>query len=87
MKAKSFKVVNDGLKHRISAKSEKLRCYRARRNQYGQKNFSDATKKHCIKSYVEKKDQRKFHLIQKKQKNFGVNYETIQFHVKRMLNG
>ena len=67
--SKRFKVVNDGLKHRISAKSEKLRCYRTRRNQYRQKNFSDATKKHCIESYVEKKNLRKFHLIQKKGKN------------------
>ena len=34
MKAKCFKVVVEELKQRISAKSEKLRCYCARDNQY-----------------------------------------------------
>ena len=37
MKAKGFKVVIEELKQRISAKSEKLRCYCARDNQYRQK--------------------------------------------------
>ena len=46
IKAKGFKVVIEKLKQRISAKSERLRCYRIQ----GKTNFSDVTKKHCIKS-------------------------------------
>ena len=34
MKTKGFKVVNDEMKQRIYAKSDKLRCYPARDNQY-----------------------------------------------------
>ena len=36
MKAKGFKTITEELKQRISAKSEKLRFYRARDNQYMQ---------------------------------------------------
>ena len=36
MKAKGFKLVIEELKQRISAKSEKLRYYRTRDNQYRQ---------------------------------------------------
>ena len=50
IKAKGFKALIEELKQRIFAKSEKLRRYRARGNQYKKKNFFDATKKHCIKS-------------------------------------
>ena len=40
MKTKGFKVVIEELKQRISAKSEKLRFYRARDNQYMQNKLS-----------------------------------------------
>ena len=39
VKAKGFTVVNEELKQRVSAKSQKLRCYRKRGNQYRQNNF------------------------------------------------
>ena len=45
MKAKGFKVVTEELKQRISAKSEKLRCYRARGNQYRQNKLSQCNQK------------------------------------------
>ena len=45
MKAKGFKVVIEELKQRISAKSEKLRCYRARDNQYRQNKLSQCNQK------------------------------------------
>ena len=76
-----FKVVIEELKQRISARSEKLRCYHARANQYRQ-NFSDATEKHCTKSYIEKKDLRKFHPVPKKQMVSGVNCGTVLSEIK-----
>ena len=39
IKAKGFTVVNEELKQKVSAKSQKLRCYRKRGNQYRQNNF------------------------------------------------
>ena len=45
MKAKGFKVLIEELKQRISAKSEKLRCYRARDNQYRQNEISQCNQK------------------------------------------
>ena len=46
IKIKGFKVIIGEQKQRFSAKSEKLRRYRARVNQYNtvKTNFSDATK-------------------------------------------
>ena len=45
MKAKCFKVVIEELKQRISAKSEKLRFYRAWDNQYRQNKLSRCNQK------------------------------------------
>ena len=45
MKAKCFKVVVEELKQRISAKSEKLRCYCARDNQYRNNKLSRCNQK------------------------------------------
>ena len=45
MKAKGFKVLIEELKQRISTKSEKLRCYRARDNQYRQQKLSQSNQK------------------------------------------
>ena len=45
MKAIGFKVVIEELKQRISAESEKLRCYRARDSQYWQNKLSQRNKK------------------------------------------
>ena len=77
-----IKVVIGELKQKISEKSEKLRRHGARGYQYRRKKNFDAPKKHFIKSLVEKKDLHKFHLRQKKQKNFGVNSGTILSHIK-----
>ena len=45
MKAKDFKVVIEKLKQRISAKSEKLRCYCALDSQYRQNKLSRCNQK------------------------------------------
>ena len=50
MKAKGFKTITEELKQRISAKSEKLRFYRARDNQYMQNKLSRCNEKYYIKS-------------------------------------
>ena len=87
MKAKGFKVVNDGLKHRISAKSEKLRCYRTRRNQYRQKKLFRFNQKALYQELRGKEKPAEVPSDTEEGKEFLVNYETIQSHVKRMLNG
>ena len=54
MKAKGFKVVIEELKQRISPKSEKLRCYRGRVNQYSQNKLSRCNQKALYQELGEK---------------------------------
>ena len=87
IKAKGFKVVTEELKQRISEKSEKLRRYRTRDNQYRQNKLFQCNQKALYQELGGKERSTQFHLMQKKRKNSGVNCGTILFHTKRMLNG
>ena len=86
IQAKGFKVVIEELKQRVSAKSETLRRYRTRGNQYRQNNFFRCNQKALYKE-IEKKDIHKFHLMQKNRKNSGVNSGIVLSNTKRILNG
>ena len=87
MKTKGFKVVIEELKQRISAKSEKLRCYRAPNNQYMQNKLSQCNQKALHQEFGGKVTPAQVPSNAEEEKNSGVYCGTIQSHINRMLNG